>query len=245
MHYWLVMPAAGVGRRFGTARPKQYALLQGRTVIEWALAPFLADPSCGGAVVVLAAEDPYWPEVADGLAKLPGCTVELRVARGGAERSHTVRNGLAALQTRAASDDWVLVHDAARPCLTRSDLQQLLAHLHSHPVGGLLATPAADTLKRAGGNPDPNGHREIDQTVDRAGLWRALTPQMFRYQSLCEALDRAFATGRLPTDEAQALEWVGRRPVLVQGSAANIKITSADDLVVAAALLGTRETLSK
>jgi 2-C-methyl-D-erythritol 4-phosphate cytidylyltransferase len=236
------MPAAGVGRRFGTPIPKQYASLQGRTVIEWSLAPFLADSSCAGAVVVLAADDPYWPEVADRVARLAGRTAELILARGGAQRSHTVRNGLAAIEGRAASDDWALVHDAARPCLTRSDLQHLLERLGSHPVGGLLATPAADTLKRAAGDSDPSGHREIDQTVDRAGLWRALTPQMFRYRALCEALDRAFAAGRLPTDEAQALEWAGQRPLLVQGSAANIKITSADDLLLAAALLGARET---
>jgi 2-C-methyl-D-erythritol 4-phosphate cytidylyltransferase len=241
MLYWLVMPAAGVGRRFGATRPKQYAPLQGRTVIEWALAPFLADPSCAGAVVVLAADDPYWAEVAKRLANLPGRTPELIPARGGVERSHTVRNGLAALDARAASDDWVLVHDAARPCLASDDLQQLIERLGSHPVGGLLATPAADTLKRAAGNCDSTGRCEIDQTVDRAGLWRALTPQMFRYAALCSALDRAFAAGRLPTDEAQALEWTGQRPVLLQGSAANIKITSADDLLLAAALLGARE----
>jgi 2-C-methyl-D-erythritol 4-phosphate cytidylyltransferase len=190
--------------------------------------------------VVLAADDPYWAEVASRLTNLPERTPELILARGGAERSHTVRNGLAALDARAASNDWVLVHDAARPCLTSSDLQQLFEHLRSHPVGGLLATPAADTLKRASGD----GHHEIDQTVDRAGLWRALTPQMFRYAALCDALDRALGSGRLPTDEAQALEWVGQRPVLVQGSAANIKITSADDLLVATALLGARDDLS-
>lgn len=240
MHYWLVMPAAGVGRRFGTTRPKQYAPLQGRTVIEWALAPFLADPSCAGAVVVSAADDPYWPEIAGRLSTPQGHTAKLILATGGAERSHTVRNGLVALERHAAFDDWILVHDAARPCLTRSDLQHLL-ELRSHPVGGLLATPAADTLKRAAGDLGPGGHYEIDRTVDRAGLWRALTPQMFRYQALSEALDRAFATGRLPTDEAQALEWAGQRPVLIQGSAANIKITSADDLLLAAALLGARE----
>lgn len=237
MHYWLVMPAAGVGRRFGASQPKQYAELQGRTVIEWALAPFLADPNCAGAVVVLAADDPYWPQVAARLAKLPGRQPELIVATGGVERSHTVRNGLSALEARAGSDDWVLVHDAARPCLSASDLQQLIERLATHPVGGLLATPAADTLKRAGSDPTPGGDREIDQTVDRAGLWRALTPQMFRYKPLCDALDNALKAGRLPTDEAQALEWAGQRPVLVQGSAANIKITSADDLLLAAALL--------
>ena len=239
MRYWLVMPAAGVGRRFGTSKPKQYALLQGRTVMEWALAPFLADPSCAGAVVVLANEDPYWAEIEARIGK-GAAGRPLMVAHGGAERSHTVRNGLAALASRADSDDWVLVHDAARPCLAPEDLQQLLARLGGHPVGGLLATPAADTLKRAKHPPDPAGHCEIEQTVDRAGLWRALTPQMFRYQMLCDALESALGAGRLPTDEAQALEWTGRQPVLVQGSAANIKITSADDLLLAGALLSAR-----
>jgi 2-C-methyl-D-erythritol 4-phosphate cytidylyltransferase len=244
MRYWLVMPAAGVGRRFGNTKPKQYAPLQGRTVIEWALAPFLNDPSCAGVAVSLAADDPYWSEVADRLSKRPGRTPELIFAGGGMERSHSVRKGLAALAAHAAPDDWVLVHDAARPCLTSTDLQHLLDRLGSHGVGGLLATPAADTLKRASGEsrPDASPDPEIDQTVDRAGLWRALTPQMFRYEMLCDALDRTLASGRLPTDEAQAVEWTGARPVLVQGSAANIKITSADDLVLAAALLNARES---
>ncbi len=222
MRYWLVMPAAGIGRRFGADRPKQYAPLCGRTVIEWALALFLADERCAGAVVALAEDDPYW-------AALAPQTVVL--AAGGQERSHSVRNALAALAERASPEDWVLVHDAARPCLPRSDLDRLLAELADHPVGGLLATPAADTLKRA------EASREVQQTVDRAGLWRALTPQMFRYGRLCEALDRAHAAGRLPTDEAQAIEWLGERPRLVEGAAANLKITSAADLAIAAALL--------
>jgi 2-C-methyl-D-erythritol 4-phosphate cytidylyltransferase len=243
MRYWLVMPAAGVGRRFGNTKPKQYAPLQGLTVIEWALAPFLTDPSCAGISISLAAEDPYWGEVAERLAKLPGRTPELIYAGGGVERSHSVRKGLAALGSRALADDWVLVHDAARPCLSSNDLQHLLDRLGTHRVGGLLATPAADTLKRASlerslAGADP----EVAQTVDRAALWRALTPQMFRYEMLCDALDRCLATNRLPTDEAQALEWTGEHPVLVQGSAANIKITSADDLVLAAALLNARES---
>jgi 2-C-methyl-D-erythritol 4-phosphate cytidylyltransferase len=243
MRYWLVMPAAGVGRRFGNTKPKQYALLQGRTVIEWALAPFLTDPSCAGVSISLAADDPYWGDIADRLGKLPGRIPELIVAGGGVERSHSVRKGLAALGTRAAADDWVLVHDAARPCLSSNDLQHLLDRLGSHRVGGLLATPTADTLKRASETRDiPGADPEVAQTVDRAGLWRALTPQMFRYEILCDALDRAIANGRLPTDEAQALEWLGEHPVLVQGSAANIKITSADDLVLAAALLNARES---
>lgn len=222
MKYWLVMPAAGVGRRFGGERPKQYAALRGRTVIEWALAPFLADARCAGAVVALAQEDPYWRAIAPG---------PILTTLGGRERSHSVRNGLAALADRAAADDWVLVHDAARPCLPRRDLDRLLSELATHPIGGLLATPAADTLKRA----DARG--EITQTIDRAGLWRALTPQMFRYGRLCEALDRAHAAGRIPTDEAQALEWLGDAPRLIEGASANLKITSSADLAIAAALL--------
>jgi 2-C-methyl-D-erythritol 4-phosphate cytidylyltransferase len=222
MKYWLVMPAAGVGRRFGAHRPKQYAPLCGRTVIEWALAPFLTDSRCAGAVVALATDDPYWTDIAP---------PHVLVTAGGEERSHSVRNGLAALAGRAAGEDWVLVHDAARPCLPREDLDRLLAELAAHPVGGLLATPAADTLKRA------DASRDVQQTVDRTGLWRALTPQMFRYGRLCAALDRAHATGRVPTDEAQAIEWLGDVPRLVDGAAANLKITSAADLALAAALL--------
>jgi len=227
MTYWLVMPAAGIGRRFGADRPKQYAPLCGRTVIEWALAPFLNDSRCAGVVVALAEGDPYWKAMAPST---------IQVTAGGQERSHSVRNGLAALAGRAAADDWVLVHDAARPCLARQDLDRLLAELGAHPVGGLLATPAADTLKRT------DASRDVQQTVDRTGLWRALTPQMFRYARLCEALDRAHSAGRVPTDEAQAIEWLGDVPRLVAGAAVNLKITSAADLAIAAALL--KETQS-
>ena len=222
MRYWVVMPAAGVGRRFGADRPKQYAALCGRTVIEWALAPFLEDSRCAGTVVAIASEDPYWPSVAP---------QTVLATPGGQERSHSVRNGLAALAERAHPEDWVLVHDAARPCLERRDLDRLLSDLATHPVGGLLAIPAADTLKRA------EGGRDVRETIDRTGLWRALTPQMFRYRRLCEALDRAHAAGRIPTDEAQAIEWLGDAPRLIEGAATNLKVTGADDLALAAALL--------
>ena len=279
MRYWLVMPAAGVGRRFGENIPKQYADLHGRTVMEWSMAPFLYDSRCLGLVVVLGASDAYWPTVAARLPDVTGATrasganiaaaladatrvaeraaeraggadtegftdpaltlptvpavtlPKVTTAAGGGERSHSVRNGLASLAGRAASDDWVLVHDAARPCVSRQDVDRLLDRVQAHAVGGILAAPAADTLKRAGEN------KEIIQTIDRTSLWRALTPQMFRYGRLCEALDRAHGEGRTPTDEAQALEWIGERPLVVEGSTANLKITSADDLVIAVALL--------
>lgn len=233
MRYWLVMPAAGAGRRFGAQPPKQYAHLEGRTVIEWALAPFLADARCAQVVVVLAAADPHWAEVAARLGSGVTSTT------GGEDRSHSVRNGLGALAGRARLEDWILVHDAVRPCLDAGDLERLLGSLDNHPLGGLLAVRAADTLKRAA-DTGPGGSAAVAETLDRAALWRALTPQMFRYRRLCAALDEAHAAGRSPTDEAQAFEWQGEHPRLIEGAASNLKITSAADLALAAAVLQAR-----
>src|SRR5256885_13652288 len=146
MRYWLVMPAAGSGSRFGANAPKQYAPLAGRTVLEWALAPFLADARCAHIVVALAREDTGWQQVA---ARLDARgTSALTAVGGGAQRSQSVRRALAQLEGRAGPDDWVLVHDAARPCLAADDLERLLAALAAHPVGGVLAAPVSDTLKR-------------------------------------------------------------------------------------------------
>ncbi len=226
MHYWLVMPAAGVGRRFGSERPKQYSPLAGRTVIEWALKPFLDDPQCRGVAVALAADDPWWPSL--GLHSQAGVALQ-RVA-GGAERCDSVLRALQALP--AADDDIVLVHDAARPCLAASDLQALKAVMACGAVAALLAAPLADTLKRAA-----PAAAEVVETVPRTGLWRALTPQAATVGMLRQALQAAAVAGRQPTDEAQALEWQGLAPVLVEGSAGNIKITTAGDLALAAAVL--------
>lgn len=228
MRYWLVMPAAGAGRRFGDRVPKQYAPLHGRTVIEWSLAPFLSDGRCAGAVVVIAPTDSWWPKVAEHIPPVI-------VAQGGGERSESVRSGLQALNRKAEPGDWVLVHDAARPCLSAAERDRLLEQAGAHAVGGLLAVAAADTLKRAGGD------RACEATVDRSGLWRAGTPQMFHYGRLCEALDRALAGKHFPTDESQALEWLGDRPLLVEGSPMNIKVTSPEDLALAEALLAMRD----
>jgi 2-C-methyl-D-erythritol 4-phosphate cytidylyltransferase len=237
MRYWLVMPAAGLSSRFGADGPKQYAPLEGRTVIEWALAPFLADPRCAQIVVALARDDTGWMRVAARLAA-PGRS-SVTTVDGGAQRSHSVRLALAVLQGRAGPDEWVLVHDAARPCLDAHDLERLLGRLGAHPVGGLLAIPVADTLKRAQGEGPGSG---VGQTVDRSGLWRALTPQMFRYGRLCAALDQAHAAGRFPSDEAQALEWLGEHPALIEGAATNLKITTGEDLSLAAAVLAARRS---
>jgi 2-C-methyl-D-erythritol 2,4-cyclodiphosphate synthase/2-C-methyl-D-erythritol 4-phosphate cytidylyltransferase len=250
MRYWLVMPAAGSGRRFGAASPKQYAELAGRTVIEWALAPFLTDPRCAGIVVALAPQDSEWARIAARLqpaahdgprgAQPPTVPPKITAVPGGTDRSRSVRAGLAALAPRAAADDWVLVHDAARPCLESSDLERLIAALAAHPLGGLLAMRTADTLKRAPDAAGSGAGARVSETVDRSLLWRALTPQMFRYEKLCAALDAAHAAQRSPTDEAQALEWQGEQPLLIEGAASNLKITTAEDLVLAAAVLRSR-----
>jgi 2-C-methyl-D-erythritol 4-phosphate cytidylyltransferase len=232
MRYWLVMPAAGAGRRFGADTPKQYAQLEGRTVIEWSLAPFLRDARCARIVVALAAADEYWE-------RLPLGSRALTVV-GGAERSASVRSALAGLAGEARPPDWVLVHDAVRPCLDAQDLERLVTRLAAHPIGGVLAVRVADTLKRAQPGSAAADGCAIEATQERAGLWRALTPQMFRYGALCAALDQAHAAQRLPSDEAQALEWAGARPLLIAGAASNLKVTTAEDLVLAAAILRAR-----
>jgi 2-C-methyl-D-erythritol 4-phosphate cytidylyltransferase len=232
MRYYLVIPAAGSGRRFSSAQPKQYASLGSSTVIEQALGVFEADPDCAGIVVALAAGDATWPAIAARRSRL------IETAEGGEQRAHSVRNALRALAARVRDDDWIMVHDAARPCFASSDLALLKRELAAHPVGGLLAIPLADTLKRALEPASQVTH--VDATLDRDGLWRAATPQVFRFGVLLRALEAALASGRMPTDEAQAIEWSGQRPRLVAGRADNIKVTTADDLVLAGAILGTR-----
>ena len=235
MRYWLVMPAAGTSQRFGGAQRKQYAILAGRSVLARSLQTFLADGRCIGGAVALAAEDLNAPE-----DKIPTGTRLLRVA-GGTRRCDSVLIGLESLAPQARADDWELVHDAARPCLSRSDLDQLLAAGQRHPIGALLAARVDDTIKQAGLNAhDP----QCERTIDREELWRALTPQMFRYAPLCAALRSAIDSGRAPTDEAQAFEWLGEQPLLVPAQFSNLKITTAEDLLVAAALLAARDPLA-
>jgi 2-C-methyl-D-erythritol 4-phosphate cytidylyltransferase len=230
MRYWLVVPAAGGGRRFGGDVPKQYSPLAGRSLIEWSLAPFLDDARCRGMVVALAADDRWFEKLP--LSRHP----RLATVAGGTERSDSVRLALQALTVAdAAGDtaiaaDWVLVHDAARPCVSAAEIDALL-DISPDDIGAVLAVPVADTLKRA----DGQGH--VSQTEDRAALWRALTPQMFRLGLLRAALAAASEAGRVPTDESQAVEWLGHRPRLVHGSARNIKVTEPGDLALAEFLL--------
>ncbi len=224
--FWVVMPAAGSARRMGAnATPKQYLPLRGATVIEYALRPFLARSECAGIVVVLSAADTHWRSLRI------ASDARIAVASGGDERVDSVRCGLEALSSRAQSRDWILVHDAARPCLSTDDLQRLLEALSDDEVGGLLAAPVVDTLKRV----DATGR--VSATIDRASLWHALTPQMFRYEILVRALA---SCGVTTTDEAQAIEALALHPKLVQGSADNLKITVPADLTRAERILAAR-----
>jgi len=217
--FWAVIPAAGVGARMAADRPKQYLQLGGRTILEHSLDCFLDHPCLKGVVVSIAADDPYWP----GLA----CASDTRIQRaaGGRERADSVLNALLLLHAQGAADnDWVLVHDAARPNLARDDLDRLLGELANDPVGGLLAVPARDTLKRA----DANGR--VSATIDRSTVWQAYTPQMFRLGALHRALADSLGADVAITDEASAIEWSGQAPRLVEGRTDNIKVTRPEDL---------------
>ena len=217
--FWAVIPAAGVGARMAADRPKQYLQLGGRSILEHSIGCFLDHPGLKGLVVSVASDDPFWPS-------LP-CSVDPRIARaeGGCERADSVLNALLHLHALGASDeDWVLVHDAARPNLSREDLDKLLSELALDPVGGLLAVPARDTLKRV----DKNGR--VLETVDRSLIWQAYTPQMFRLGALHRALADSLVADAKITDEASAMEWSGLAPRLIEGRSDNIKVTRPEDL---------------
>jgi 2-C-methyl-D-erythritol 4-phosphate cytidylyltransferase len=216
----------------GAASPKQYLPLRGKTVLEHTMARVVGHPRIAATVVVIAAGDGQWPRIATGFAE-----PSLLVTHGGAERHHSVLNGLRALAGHAAPQDWVLVHDAARPCVRREDIDALMESLHGHPVGGLLGIPVADTMKRA----DEQGN--VIETVRREGLWRALTPQMFRYEMLSRALQAILDRGAAVTDEAAAMEAAGYSPRMVEGHADNIKITLPRDLALAEMYLQLQEKL--
>lgn len=225
MSHYALVPAAGSGARMGGDIPKQYLTLAGAPVLRHTLASLLATPALAAVFVVLAEEDEYW----DGhdWSDLGKRLVPLRC--GGATRAASVANGLRAVRDRVAGTDWILVHDAARACLTPALVEKLIAEVGDDPVGGILAVPMADTLKRGADG-------RIAATVSRDGLWQAQTPQMFRHGALLEALERAPEV----TDEAGALEAQGLQPRLVAGDATNFKITWPLDLQLAAWILENR-----
>jgi 2-C-methyl-D-erythritol 4-phosphate cytidylyltransferase len=225
---WAVVPAAGRGERFGGSSPKQYVPIDGRAMLSWTLQALLAEPSIAGVMVAVAETDRRWYRLAESRDPRVGCCL------GGATRAESVALALQALGPLASGQDWVLVHDAARPCLAREDLRALLRAVGSDPVGGLLAHPASDTLKRA------DGQGRAEGTLAREGIWRAQTPQAFRYGLLCRALALCRDRERVVTDEASAIEALGLRPLLVRGRADNLKVTSREDLVIAEAVLRSR-----
>lgn len=226
MKFWLVIPAAGIGSRMSGERPKQYLSVAGKSILEHSLEIFLVRPQLQKAVVAVAAHDSYWPGLE--LARHP----KVERAEGGRERADSVLNALQLLpRLGARKDDWVLVHDAARPWLQQEDLQRLFDSLEQDEVGGLLAYPARDTLKQA------DAEQRSAQTLPREQVWHALTPQMFRLGALLDALRRALLAGASITDEASAMEWAGHKPKLVAGRSDNLKVTYPEDLQLITALL--------
>lgn len=222
---WCVVPAAGRGARFGAERPKQYVALAGRPLIEWTLERLAATPCIAGILVVLAAGDREW-RTRERIGDTP-----LLTANGAAERSGSVLAGLRALPREVGDDAFVLVHDAARPCVRSEDIACLVER-GAAAGGGLLAAPVRDTLKRA------DADARVAATEPREARWRALTPQLFRRGELVAALERAEAAGVAITDESMAMERAGHRPLLVEGAESNIKVTTPGDLALAEYLLG-------
>ncbi len=232
-HLWVVIPAAGVGKRMQVNHPKQYLKIQNKTVLEHTISRFSDFNVVKGIVVVVSRGDEYWP-VLTIKAKVP-----VYVADGGKERCHSVLNGLEHLKEKASPNDWVMVHDAARPCLHADDIQKLIDELWQHGTGGLLGLPVADTVKFCGGN------NRVKHTVSREGLWRALTPQMFRYEKLRGSLEAAIKNPEKITDEASAIEAAGYEPVMVEGRWDNIKITHPQDLGQAAQFMEAQKKESR
>jgi 2-C-methyl-D-erythritol 4-phosphate cytidylyltransferase len=216
-----VIPAAGVGSRMGADIPKQYLQLAGKTVIERTLERLLQLPGLANIVVALGEADPIWPglEIRN--------DSRLHTVNGGKERADSVLNALYKLRQLADDDDWVLVHDAARPCVRLAEIDLLIETCLNREQGGILATPVHDTMKRS------DSQNRIVGTVPRENLWHACTPQLFRIGELTEAIESALDSGYPVTDEASAMERAGQQPLLVECSLANIKITRPDDLALA------------
>ena len=230
MPLFALIPAAGSGTRLAGERPKQYAALVGKPML-WHAVRAICVPPVEHVFVVLAPEDRAfsrhdWSAFAGKLEPLY-C--------GGGTRRDSVYNGLVAAMAAVDADDWMLVHDAARPCLPKRDLESLIRQTEADEVGGILALPVAETVKAVA--KDEAGVQRIDRTEDRAQLWLAQTPQMFRAGLLAQALQQAKGPA---TDEAGAIEQMGLKPRLVAGSRENLKVTYPEDLAIAAAILARR-----
>ncbi len=226
--YWAIVPAAGIGSRMAADLPKQYLSLNGKTIIEHTLERLLSVPWLEGVVVALNPTDKYWDT-------LPVARhSQVHRVDGGQERCESVFNGLHYLQqlpSKLSSPDWVLVHDAARPCITIAQIEYLAHTLQTHDVGGILGVPVSDTIKRI------NAEGGIEATVDRQVLWQAQTPQMFRFGVLSAALEQGMHNSTAITDEASAVEQLGYCPLMVEGRRDNIKVTRPEDLAMVELIL--------
>lgn len=214
----------------GAGLPKQYLELNGRTLLQHTLQRVLSYTRVKGLVLVVAANDRRWVDIVARLAD-----DRLETVTGGTERFQSVLNGLRALRSRAQSDDWVMVHDAARPCVRHSDLDRLFMAIEGEPAGGLLGMRVRDTMKRSADD------QHVTATVDREGLWHALTPQVFRYRLLLDALEQTARDTVLVTDEAAAMERCGYHPLMVEGRGDNLKVTRPEDLALASFYLRQQE----
>ncbi len=223
--YFALIPAAGTGSRLGAAIPKQYLPLCGQTILQHTVHAFLNCPLIAKTFLVVSREDQFIAE----LFPQPVERLEILYC-GGDTRAASVANGLEAIQTQVGIDDWLMVHDAARPGLQAELIAKLIKEVADDAVGGLLALPVVDTVKRA--NSTQMAQPQVAQTIDRAALWLAQTPQMFRYALLRQAL-QTFANHPEVTDEASAIEMLGHAPRLVIGHPANLKVTLASDVAIA------------
>lgn len=219
--YFALIPAAGVGARMGAAVPKQYVRIAGKCMLSHVLQAFVHAEHIDHTFVVVSPED---DRIVDVLDEIDSAKKQVTVLRVGAETRHqSVLNGLAALKEKIGEEDWVLVHDAARPGIDAELIARLIHAVHGDATGGLLALPVVDTLKREGSN------GRAEETVSRERLWAAQTPQMFRYALLHRALEEAEHV----TDEASAVEALGLKPLLIEGSARNFKVTLPHDVALA------------
>ncbi len=222
---WVIVPAAGAGQRVGEPIPKQYLTLHGKAIIEWSIERLLDLPDLQAIVVAVSEGDEYWPSLSTANHTFVRC------APGGSERCYSVLNGLSLISNEASDNDWVIVHDAVRPCVRVKDIEKLMSRCREKDIGGILAMPVRDTIKRS------NADLTIIETLDRSSMWHALTPQCFRYGELKFALEQALAGGLEVTDEASAMEHAGVQPLLVEGHSDNIKVTLPQDVQLAAYFL--------
>ena len=226
MRIWAVIPAAGVGKRYSSDIPKQYLSLNGMPVLLHSINKFVKLDEIHEILVALNPDDEFWQ-------KLNFSHPKVKTINGGPERCNSVNSALEELSGRAENGDWILVHDAVRPCISDFDLNKIIEIVHDEDVGGLLACPILDTIKKVGDNLD------VLKTIPREGLWSAMTPQIFRYELLKKALNAVLNSAQSVTDEAKAIELIGLTPKIIEGDKTNIKITHPSDMVLAESIINT------